>query len=82
MQIGERYTLKWKLPHLLECEIVALESGYVCVDAVHRCPPTCLILQMRATLPIEGAMRFRYQDFASLFLPLNADAIPLPAHRT
>lgn len=79
MQIGEKYTLIWKAPHRLECEIVALENGYVLVDAVHRCPPTCKLLQMRATLPIEGLMRYTYGDFAQLFLPLNANAIALPA---
>jgi hypothetical protein len=67
------------MPHRVECEIIALENGYVCVDAVHRCPPTCQLLQMSATLPIEGALRFTYGDFAALFLPLNADAIALPA---
>lgn len=79
MNIGETYTLIWKAPHLLECVIVDLEPDYVIVEANHRCPVTCKILQMRATLPIEGRMRFRYQDFVQLFLPLNADAIALPA---
>jgi hypothetical protein len=77
VNIGEKYTLIWKAPHRIECEIVALEKDYVCAVAVHRCPPTCVILQMRQTIPIEGEMRFRYQDFASLFLPLNADAIAI-----
>lgn len=79
MNIGEKYTLAWKMPHRVECEIIALENGYVCVDAVHRCPATCYLLQMRKTLPIEGVMRYTYGDFAQLFLPLNNAAIALPA---
>lgn len=79
VNIGEKFTLAWKHPHRIECEIVALENGYVCVEAVHRCPVTCKIIQMRETLPIEGVMRFTYGDFAELFVPLNADAIALPA---
>lgn len=79
MQIGEQFTLAWKMPHRIEAVIVELERDYVVVEAVHRCPVTCKILQMRATLPIEGTMRFRYADFAELFLPLNVDAIALPA---
>jgi len=79
MNVGEKYTLVWKAPHRIEATITDLERDYVVVEANHRCPVTCTLLQMRATLPIEGAMRFRYQDFAQLFLPLNADAIALPA---
>lgn len=77
MQIGERYTLAWKLPHRIECEIVALEPDHVIVEAVHRCPITCKILQMRETLPIEGRMPYRYDDFVKLFVRLNVDAIAL-----
>ncbi len=79
MNVGERYSLAWKHPHRIECEIVALERDHVVVDAVHRCPPTCGILQMRATLPIEGRMRYGYPDFAKLFIRLNPDAIALSA---
>jgi hypothetical protein len=79
VNIGGRYTLRWSAPHRIECTIVGLENDYVVVDATHRCPATCKILQMRATLPIEGEMRFRYADFAELFLPLNDDPIALPA---
>lgn len=77
--MGETFTLAWKHPHRIECVITALEPDVVVVDAVHRCPMTCKILQMRQTLPLEGTMRFAYRDFAKLFLPLNADAIALPA---
>ena len=79
MNVGERYALAWKAPHRIECEIVELGADTVTVEAVHRCPVTCYLLQMRATLPIEGRLRFRYADFASLFLKLNTDAVPLPA---
>lgn len=79
IQVGSRWTLAWKMPHRIEATITDLERDYVVVDAVHRCPPTCRLLQMRATLPIEGLMRYTYGDFAALFLPLNADAIALPA---
>lgn len=77
MNIGERFTLAWKHPHRIECEITALEQDRVVVNAVHRCPVTCELLQMRATLPIEGRMAFRYQDFDKLFQRMS-DGIPLP----
>jgi hypothetical protein len=79
IHVGDKYTLAWKLPHRVECEIIELQCDYVIVEAVHRCPITCYLVQMRQTLPIEGRMRYRYPDFAKLFLPLNADAIALPA---
>ena len=79
MNTGERYTLAWKLPHRIECEIVELERDYVVVQALHRCPFTCYLIQMRKTLPIEGRLRYTYYDFAKLFVRLNPDAIALPA---
>lgn len=79
MNVGEKYSLSWKMPHRLECEIVELAPDGVIVDAVHRCGFDCYLVQMRATLPIEGRMRYSYGDFAKLFLPLNPDAIALPA---
>jgi hypothetical protein len=79
MNVGQRFTLAWKHPHRVECEIVALESDAVVVESVHRCPPTCYLQQKRTTLPLEGEKRFTYRDFAALFVPLNADAIALPA---
>lgn len=79
VNVGQRYTLVWKAPHRIEATITDLERDYVVVEATHRCPATCAILQMRATIPIEGEMRFRYPDFSELFLPLNDDGIALPA---
>ena len=79
MNIGERFTLAWKHPHRIEAEIIALEQDRVLVDAEHRCPPTCMILQMRQTIPIEGLMSFRYQDFSALFVRIPDGSIPLPA---
>lgn len=78
MNVGERYSLAWKLPHRIECELIALEPDRVIVEAIHRCPPTCKILQMRETLPIEGRMAYRYDEFAKLFVKMS-DGIPLPA---
>ena len=78
MNVGERYSLFWKAPHRIECEVIALEQDRVLVESVHRCPPTCGLLQMRATLPIEGRMAYRYDDFAKLFVRMS-DGIPLPA---
>jgi hypothetical protein len=79
MNVGERYSLAWKHPHRIECEIIGLETDHVLVEAVHRCPPTCKLMQMRQTLPIEGRMSYRYDDFAKLFVRINTDAIALPA---
>ena len=78
VNIGERYSLFWKAPHRVEVEIIALEQDRVLVEAVHRCPVTCYLLQMRQTLPIEGLLQFRYQDFDKLFVRMS-DGIPLPA---
>lgn len=78
MNVGERYTLFWKAPHRIECEIISLEHDGVKVEAVHRCPITCYLVQMRQTLPLEGPLTFSYADFTKLFLPLNRDAIALP----
>lgn len=33
---------------------------------------------MRGTLPIEGRVRYRYDDFATLFVPMAEDALALP----
>lgn len=80
MNLGERYSLAWKAPHRIEATITAFEPDYVVVNADHRCPPTrCKLQGLRDALPIHGELRFRYADFAQLFLPLNADAIALPA---
>lgn len=79
MSVGERYSLAWKFPHRVECEVVELGPDRVTVESVHRCPPTCYVLQMRATLPIEGLMSFRYQDFSTLFVRIPDGSIPLPA---
>ena len=79
MNVGERYSLAWKFPHRIEVIITDLGADRILVEAVHRCPPTCKLLQMRTTLPIEGEMKYRYGDFHALFLPLNDAAIALPA---
>jgi hypothetical protein len=79
VNVGERYSLTYKQYHRVEAEIVELTPDYVIVDAVHRCPPTCYLLQMRKTLPIEGRRQnYTYRDFAKLFTRLNPDAIALP----
>jgi hypothetical protein len=79
MQIGERYSLAWKHPHRLEATIVALESDHVVCEVDHRCGFACHLKAMKNTLPIEGRMIYRYDDFAKLFVQMNTDAIPLPA---
>lgn len=79
VNVGERFSLAWKHPHRIEATIVELGPDRVLVESVHRCPPTCYVLQMRATLPIEGRMAFRYEDFDKLFQPMNTQAIALPA---
>jgi hypothetical protein len=79
VNIGERYTLAWKNPHRVECEVLELTPDSVIVEAVHRCSVTCYLVQMRQTLPIEGRLSFRYQDFAKLFVRVNPGAIALPA---
>lgn len=79
MNIGDKFTLAWKMPHRIECTITAFEADYIVVQADHRCPMRCELQGMRTTLPIHGEMRFRYSDFAKLFVQLNVDAIALPA---
>ena len=79
IRLGSRWSLAWKLPHRIECEVTALEQDRVVVQATHRCPPTCAILQMRATLPIKGEMRYSYADFGLLFVEMAEDAIALQA---
>lgn len=78
MQVGEKYTLFWKAPHRIECEIIELKPDYVVVNADHRCGFSCQIKAMKNTLSIEGEMHYTYGDFEKLFLPLNVDAIALP----
>ena len=79
MQVGEKFTLAWKLPHRVECELVELTRDYIFVEAVHRCPITCYLLQMRQTLPIEGRLPYRYHDFPKLFVRIPDRSIALPA---
>jgi hypothetical protein len=76
-QVGEKYTLAWKMPHRLECEIIELARDGVIVEAMHRCPISCYLMQMRRTLPIEGRMTYRYKDFAQLFVRIPEGSIPL-----
>ena len=78
MNIGERYALAWKHPHRLEATVVELQADRIVADVVHRCLPTCEVLQMRQTLPIEGRLSYSYGDFAKLFQRMS-DGIPLPA---
>lgn len=77
IRLGSRWSLAWKHPHRIEATIVALEESAVLCAVVHRCGPECELLQMRATLPIEGEVRYRYADFARIFVPM-AEAIALP----
>ena len=79
MNVGERYTLAWRHPHRVDATIIALEADYIVADVDHRCPITCEMQQMRATLPMHGRFKYAYDDFAKLFVPLNPDAIALPA---
>jgi hypothetical protein len=79
MNVGERYSLAWKHPHRLEATIIALEADHVVCKVDHRCSFACYLAGMKNTLPIEGRLPFTYHDFDKLFLPLNADAIALPA---
>lgn len=78
MNIGQRFSLAWKAPHRIEATITSFEPDYVVVHADHRClPHRCKLQGLRESLAIHGEMRFRYADFAQLFLPLNDDAIAL-----
>ena len=79
VNVGERFSLAWKHPHRIECEVVELGPDRVIVEATHRCGFDCYLQQMRATLPIEGRMAFSYQDFDKLFVRINTSAIALPA---
>ena len=82
MNIGERYSLKWKHPHRIEAVITQFEQDHVVVEVDHRCPFSCYLQAMRTTLPVHGIMRYRYPEFAQLFEKMS-DGIPLPpAQRT
>lgn len=76
--VGSRWALAWRHPHRIEATVIALEAEYVVADVVHRCPPTCELLQMRATLPIEGRLRYTYAAFDRLFERMAEGAIALP----
>jgi hypothetical protein len=79
ISVGSRYSLAWKHPHRLEATVTALEPDHVLAQVDHRCGFACYLQQARGTLPIEGEMRYRYADFALLFVPMAEDAIALPA---
>ena len=78
MNIGERYALVWKHPHRLEATIIDLEPDGVVCEVDHRCGFACYLKQMPSTLPIQGTMRYRYGDFAKLFVLIPDGSIPLP----
>jgi hypothetical protein len=78
MNVGDRYALAWRFPHLLDATVIELQKDGVLCDVVHRCPIECYLQQMRQTLPIDGRRLLRYPELAD-WLPLNADAIALPA---
>lgn len=76
ISVGSRWTLAWKLPHRIECEVLELGPDGVIVEAKHRCGFDCYLQQMRTTLPIEGRLRYHYDDFAKLFQRMS-DGIAL-----
>lgn len=80
--VGSRWSLAWRHPHRLEAVVTALTQDEVVCQVDHRCGFHCYLHHMRATLPIDGEMRYRYADFALLFQPMAADAIPLPGRTT
>ena len=79
MNIGDRFSLRLALPHRVEATIVSADEHTVVAECVHRCDPPCYLLSMRETLPIEGRIRYRYDDFARLFMPMAENALALPS---
>jgi hypothetical protein len=77
--VGTRWSLAWRHPHRLEAVVTALEPDHVLCEVDHRCGFACYLKGMRGALPIEGPMRYKYDDFAKLFVPMAEDAIALPA---
>lgn len=72
--VGSRWSLAWRYRHRVEVTVLALEADHVVTDAVHRCGFSCDVGKM-----LGGEMRYTYPDFAKLFVPLNPDAVALPA---
>ena len=79
MNVGERYSLAGKHPHRLEATITALERDYVICEVDHRCGFACYLKGMKNTLPMDGTQRYRYPDFAALFVRIPDGTIALPA---
>ncbi len=77
MQVGETYELAWRWPHRLTATIVELTQDHIVADAVHRCPITCYLQQMRNTLPLDGTVRYDYRFFSDVFVRVPEGAIPL-----
>lgn len=80
--VGQTWSMRWSMPHRLEVTIIELQQDVIVCETVHRCKPMdCMLQTMRKTLPIHGRMKYEYRDFARWFLPINRDAIALPAAR-
>jgi hypothetical protein len=82
MNIGERYSLKYKHPHRLEAVVVELTEDAIICEVDHRCPATCYLQAERNTLPLHGRRSFLYHEFAELFVAMAREAIALPGQRS
>lgn len=74
--IGRKFSLKWRYRHRVEATVLALEADYILCDSLHRCGFACDIGKM-----LGGETRYRYDDFATMFLPMAEDAIALSGGR-
>jgi hypothetical protein len=60
MEIGDRFTTRFRVPHRIDAIIVAFDRDTVVVDAFHRCEPFCWLLRDFAhNLKIDGP-RMKY----------------------
>ena len=78
MNVGQKFSLRWKHPHRIEATITELRQNDLVAEVDHRCPPSCFLQASRSTLPIHGTLVYRYEDFANLFQPMAEDALALP----
>lgn len=81
MNVGDRFSLGWKHPHLLEATVLELQRDRVLCEVVHRCPLQCFMWEFRNTMPMSGQQRLRYDDLGNpkLWVPMApADAVALP----
>jgi hypothetical protein len=82
MQVGDRYSLAWKYHHRIEATIVALHERHLIAKTEHRCS-NCDMTEFRETLPLEGTLPYKYDDFGKLFVPMAPeDAMALPGSKS